>query len=364
MKHVLVAGGGTAGHIEPALAVADALSARGATVEALGTTRGLETDLVPARGYRLRLIDPVPIPRKLSADLLKVPGRVSRAVQQTREILREGDFDAVVGFGGYVAAPAYMAARTLKIPFYVHEANARAGMANKLGVRLGGVGFNAVADSGMPGEVVGIPVRRDLTGDRSGEAAARGREQWGLDEDRSTLLVTGGSQGAVHLNAALADALPEILGEGFQVLHAYGKKNEAPEPAEHYTAVPYIEDMAAAYAVADLVVCRSGAMTVAEVTAAGLPAVYVPLPHGNGEQGLNAADVVAAGGARLIADADMTGEVLTKQVKEILGRPDIYQDMRNAAHATGEEGAADRIAARVLADLGAGDPGAAEGKDA
>lgn len=353
MDNVLVAGGGTAGHIEPALAVADALAKRGAHVEALGTVKGLETDLVPARGYRLRLIDPVPVPRKKPLKLLGLPHRVAKAVGQARKVLQEGAFDAVVGFGGYVSAPAYLAAWSLKLPFYVHEANARAGMANKLGVRLGGVGFNAVDNSGMPGEVVGIPVREGLAHSRDGETAARGRAAWNLSEDRSTLLVTGGSQGSVRINAALADAVNRLLDAGFQVLHAYGKKNRLPAFAgeDHYAAVPYITDMAAAYAVADLVVCRSGAMTVAEVTAAGLPALYVPLPHGNGEQGLNAAGVVAAGAARLIADDELDGDRLFAEVSRIFDEPGAYEEMRKAAQVSGTGGAADRIAERVLGDL-------------
>ena len=350
---VVVAGGGTAGHIEPALAVAEALQQRhGATVTALGTTRGLERDLVPARGFDLKYIDPVPVPRRPGMDLVKLPWRVVTAVRQARGILREVGADAVVGFGGYVAAPAYLAARSLGIPFYVHEANARAGMANKLGVRLGGTGFNAVAESGMPGEVIGIPVRADLRTGDTAAAAERGRTQWGLDPARKTLLVTGGSQGAVSLNKAVAGAVDTLAeAAGFQVLHAYGKRNSAPAEHENYVALPYIEDMAAAYAVADLIVCRSGAMTVAEVTASGLPAVYVPLPHGNGEQALNATAVVEAGAARLIADADLTPDRLVTEVTEILGDEDRLAGMRAAArgHAAGDAAGqlADVVAAGV-----------------
>ena len=344
---VVVAGGGTAGHIEPALAVAEALVERhGARVTALGTPRGLERDLVPARGFDLELIDPVPVPRRPNLDLLKLPFRVVGAVRQARRILREREADALIGFGGYVAAPAYLAARSLGIPFLVHEANARAGMANRLGQRLGGTSFNAVADSGMPGEVVGIPVRAGLrTGDPAA-AAARARELWGLSPERKTLLVTGGSQGAVSINRAVAGAVDTLVNaEGIQILHAYGKRNSAAEEHEHYVALPYIDDMAAAYAVADLIVCRSGAMTVAEVTASGLPAVYVPLPHGNGEQALNATDVVEAGAARLVDDADLSADRLVSEVAEILGDDEALAAMRAAArdHAAGD-------AAGLLAD--------------
>ncbi|KQB86757.1 undecaprenyldiphospho-muramoylpentapeptide beta-N-acetylglucosaminyltransferase [Corynebacterium lowii] len=349
---VVVAGGGTAGHIEPALAVAEALRDRhGMRVTALGTERGLEKDLVPARGFDLRMIPPVPVPRKLNGDLMRLPLRVRRAVQDTKQVLRDVSAEALVGFGGYVAAPAYLAAASLGLPFYVHEANAKAGLANKLGVRLGGTGFNAVSDSGMKGDVVGIPIRSSLSNEREGVAAERGRKEWGLDVDRSTVLVTGGSQGAVSLNKALAEALETITGEGIQVLHAYGKKNDAPQPQEHYVPLPFITDMAAAYAVADLIVCRSGAMTVAEVTAAELPAVYVPLPHGNGEQGLNAKEVIKAGAARTIADSELNGEVLAREVLAILSDPQQHQKMRRAAAARAENNAAEIIADRVAAAL-------------
>lgn len=348
MVNIVVAGGGTAGHIEPALAVADALRAQGADVTALGTERGLETDLVPNRGYTLNLIDPVPVPRSLNLDLFLLPFRVIKAVRQTRTILRKQQADALIGFGGYVSAPAYLAARSLGIPYFVHEANARAGLANKLGVWLGGTGLNAVKGSGMRGDVVGVPIRASLSGEQSDETKAAGYAKWGLDPRKQTLLVTGGSQGARSLNIALAGAVDAITAAGIQVLHAYGRKNEAPPAREGYVAVPYIDTMDLAYAVADLVVCRAGAMTVAEVTAAGIPAIYVPLPHGNGEQALNATPVISAGGAALIYDSDLTPETLATQVKAILADKEIHDSMIEAARRSGLGHAAEEIAQRML----------------
>lgn len=344
---IVVAGGGTAGHIEPALAVAEALvDGHGAKVSAIGTRRGLEADLIPARGFELDYIDPVPVPRRPNADLVKLPWRLVTAVRQARKVLKDRKADALIGFGGYVSAPAYLAARSLRIPFFVHEANARAGLANKLGQRLGGTGFNAFAGSGMPGRIVGIPVRAQLRTGDTAEAAERARQQWGLDPAKKTLLVTGGSQGAVNINKAVAGAVDTLTAAvGFQVLHAYGRRNTAPAEYDNYVAVPYIDDMAAAYAVADLIVCRSGAMTVAEVTASGLPAIYIPLPHGNGEQALNALDVVSAGAARMIDDADLTSDRLVSEVTEILGDDEKLAAMRAEArgHAAGD-------AAGLLAD--------------
>ena len=326
---IVVAGGGTAGHIEPALAVADALrDGHGAQVVALGTTKGLEKDLIPERGYELALINPVPVPRKPNADLALLPFRVIKAVMNTRKILKRVHADAVIGFGGYVSAPAYLAARSLGIPFFVHEANARAGMANKLGVFLGGIGLNAVSNSGMKGDVVGVPIRASLAPD--------------------TVLVTGGSQGAMSINDAVAIAVPELTKAGIQVLHAFGKKNISPEIFDGYVAVPYIDRMDLAYAVADVVVCRAGAMTVAEVTAAGKPAIYIPLPHGNGEQALNAKPVISAGGATLINDKELTGEALATQIRAIIDDQEIYSSMVDATKRSSLGRAAEDIAARIV----------------
>ncbi|WIM66973.1 undecaprenyldiphospho-muramoylpentapeptide beta-N-acetylglucosaminyltransferase [Corynebacterium breve] len=346
---VVLAGGGTAGHIEPALAVGEVLrDDHGVTVSALGTPKGLETSIVPARGFELALIDPVPVPRKQPLKLLALPFKIAKSVGQARKVLRDANADVVFGTGGYVSASAYMAAASLRIPFYIHETNALAGMANKLGVRLGGTGFNAVANSGMKGEVIGIPVRPGVGADPDGVKAARGYAQWNLDPNKKTVLVTGGSQGAVRINDAVADAVGRLDAAGYQVLHAYGQKNDAPEPHSGYTAVPYIEDMEAAYAVADVVVCRSGAMTVAEVSAAGLPAVYVPLPHGNGEQGLNSVHVVEAGAARCIDDADFTGDVLVENVVNILSDQNTYDAMRKALKDTGAGNVAAEIAQKIV----------------
>lgn len=346
---IVVAGGGTAGHIEPALAVAEVLrDVHGAEVSALGTEKGLETTIVPARGFTLHLVDPVPIPRKQPLKLLGVPAKLIRSVNQTRKVLKDTGAQAVFGTGGYVAASAYLAAKSLKIPFYVLETNALAGMANKLGVRLGGTGFNAIQNSGMPGEVLGIPVRPGVGKDPDGVKAECGYNMWNLDPAKKTILVTGGSQGARSINEALKGAVGRLTAAGYQVLHAYGRKNDAPEAHEHYTAVPYIDDMESAYAVADIVVCRSGAMTVAENSAAGVPAIYIPLPHGNGEQGLNSAHLVEAGAAVRIDDSALTPDILVETVTEILGNQETNQRMRAALDTSGADNAAEEIARRIV----------------
>lgn len=347
---VVLAGGGTAGHIEPALAVGEVLrDEHGATVVALGTPKGLESSIIPARGFDLRLIDPVPVPRKQPLKLLGLPWKVAKSVGQARKVLKKTGATIVFGTGGYVAASAYLAAASLRLPFFVLETNALAGMANKLGVRLGGIGFNAVEGSGMDGEVIGIPVRPTVGADEDGEKARRGHATWNLDPEKKTVLVTGGSQGAVSLNNAMVDAVPALVGAGYQVLHAYGQKNDAPTAHDNYVAVPYIKDMAAALAVADIVVCRSGAMTVAENSAAGLPAIYVPLPHGNGEQGLNSAHLVEAGAARTIRDEDLEGTALADEVIAILDNPTTYETMRSALRDSGAGDVAGTLAEKLIA---------------
>ncbi|QII08823.1 undecaprenyldiphospho-muramoylpentapeptide beta-N-acetylglucosaminyltransferase [Rhodococcoides fascians A25f] len=363
---VVVAGGGTAGHIEPALAVADALRVLDptVTVTALGSSRGLETTLVPARGYALELIPPVPLPRKPTIDLLKLPVRVVRSVRRTREIFAAVEADVLVGFGGYVALPAYLAARGRllgrggRLPVVIHEANARAGIANKVGARSARRVLAAVAGSGIAArgaadaEVIGIPVRPTITELDRAAVRAQACEHFGLPENGPVLLVFGGSQGARSLNDAVSGASSALAEAGISVLHAHGPKNsldvEQRNPNAPYVALPYIDRMDLAYAAADLAICRSGAMTVAEVSATGLPAVYVPLPHGNGEQELNARPVVDAGGGILVSDATLTEQYVTDTVIALLNDTEKIAAMSRAAAGAGHKGAAAAVAQIVL----------------
>jgi UDP-N-acetylglucosamine--N-acetylmuramyl-(pentapeptide) pyrophosphoryl-undecaprenol N-acetylglucosamine transferase len=359
---IVVAGGGSGGHIEPAMAFADAVRVLrpDARITALGTEKGLDTTLIPARGYPLELIPPVPLPRKPTADLLRVPGRVRAAVSRVREVLAGVDAQAVVGFGGFVALPAYLGARG-RVPVVVHEANARAGLANKVGARFADIVAVAVPGSGLPGEqMVGMPLRRSITGLDRPALRAQARQFFGLPPQGPVLLVFGGSLGARTLNAAVAAALPELLRAGVAVLHAHGKGGEPAPPARGYLGVPYIERMDLAYAAADAVLCRAGATTVAEVSAVGLPAVYVPLPHGNGEQALNARPVVAAGGGVLVDDAELTGERVVAELVPLLRDPRRLAEAGAAARSSGHADAADRLARMVLELIGAAPNGAPE----
>ncbi|MDT0276880.1 undecaprenyldiphospho-muramoylpentapeptide beta-N-acetylglucosaminyltransferase [Blastococcus goldschmidtiae] len=357
---IVLAGGGTGGHIEPMLALADALRRRPAAdgelrITCLGTERGMETRLVPARGYDLRLIPPVPLPRKPTVDLLRVPGRVRRAVAQTRALLDELAADVVVGFGGYVALPAYLAARRAGVPIVVHEQNALPGLANRIGARL--AARVAVTTPGTPlhaGVHVGMPLRVAISSLDRAARRAEARTAFGLEADRPTLLVFGGSQGAATLNRAAVGAAEALSAAGIQVLHARGPKNTDVEPpgagpgSAPYVVVDYLERMDLAYAAADLALCRSGAVTVAELSAVGLPGAFVPLPIGNGEQRRNALPVVEAGGGLLVEDAELTSAWIAEHLVPLLADPDALAGYARHAAAAGAPDADERLAEMVL----------------
>jgi UDP-N-acetylglucosamine--N-acetylmuramyl-(pentapeptide) pyrophosphoryl-undecaprenol N-acetylglucosamine transferase len=215
------------------MAVADALVSLDPDVRitALGTARGLETRLVPERGYQLELITPVPLPRKPTGDLARLPARVLRAVRQTRAVLDKVDADVVIGFGGYVALPAYLAARGVarpgrRVPVVIHEANASAGLANRVGARSAHRILSAVADPGLRrAEVVGVPVREAITSLDRAALRSTARAHFGFADDARVLLVFGGSQGAASINRAVAAAAGDLAAAGVAVLHAHGAKN-------------------------------------------------------------------------------------------------------------------------------------------
>lgn len=354
---VLLAGGGTAGHVSPLLATADALARRlpGVQVAALGTERGLEARLVPARGLPLHLVPRVPMPRRPDAAALRFPVALADAVRAADRAVVGSGAQVVVGFGGYVASPAYLAARRRGIPVVVHEGNARPGFANRLGARLTRHVATTFPSTRLPhARCLGMPLRREITTLDRAARRAEGRAYFDLEAEATTLLVTGGSLGAQRLNETIAAAAPALAAAGVQVLHvAGGGKQVTPArgPAglaagPTYRVVEYVERMELAYAAADLVVCRAGANTVCELTAVGLPAAYVPLPIGNGEQRLNAADVVAAGGGLLVEDAECTPAWVDGVLLPLLRDP-----ARLAAMATAAAGVGRRDADEALVDL-------------
>ena len=356
-RHIVLAGGGTAGHVEPALALADALRRRDTDLQitVLGTASGLEARLVPARGYDLATIARVPLPRRLTPDLLRVPGRLAGAVRETGRHLDRVDADVVVGFGGYVALPAYLAARRRRLPLLVHEANARAGLANRIGARLTPYVATAVAGTDLRGaRVLGIPLRRSIAGLDRRAVRAEARATLGLT-DGPVLLVTGGSQGAQRINAAVTGAAGDLAEVGVQVLHIAGPKQAdavtaalGADPPPTHRVLAYVDRMDLAYAAADLVVCRAGAMSCAELAAVGLPAVYVPLAIGNGEQALNAGPVVAAGGGLLVRDAAFDAAAVRDVVLPLLLAADRLAGMARAAASLGHRDADEDLVDLVL----------------
>lgn len=362
MRSVVLAGGGTAGHISPLLALADTLRDRHPGIETvvLGTEAGLEADLVPARGYELTAIPKVPMPRRPSADLLRLPGRLKGAVDTAAAAIRSSGAEAVVGFGGYVSTPAYLAARRLGVPIVIHEQNARPGLANKLGARLTPhVGVTFASTPLRHATVVGMPLRDEIrTLDRTAMRPAAAAE-FGIDPAVPTVLVTGGSLGAQRLNEAFAGAAHRLVEAGLQVLHVTGKGKEftpeVPDGPGRYVVLSYTDRMDLCLAAADLVIARSGANMVCELSAVGAPAIFVPLPIGNGEQRFNAADVVDAGGAILVPDSEVTASWVIDAVLPLANDSDEITRMSAAAASVGVRDGHLRLADLVESAAAGGD---------
>ncbi|RSX47904.1 UDP-N-acetylglucosamine--N-acetylmuramyl- (pentap eptide) pyrophosphoryl-undecaprenol N-acetylglucosamine transferase [Bifidobacterium castoris] len=384
---IILAGGGTAGHVNPLLAVADAIrrSEPDADIIALGTAVGLEADLVPAAGYRLETIEKVPFPRRPGVYMVKFPAKWRRETAKVRDLIGAQGTQVVVGFGGYASAPAYAAAHKLGVPVVIHEQNAHAGMANKLGSRWArfiGTAYDGTGLTPAKGgavERVGLPLRpaiaalaEQLQHDRAGVRERNAREL-GLDPERPVIVVTGGSLGAASLNRAVSGTAGTLV-RHTQIVHLTGKGKidevrdrvvqsagaqvltglgEDSQPGRDYHVAQYLERIDKAFACADLVICRSGAGTVSELTALGLPAVYVPLPIGNGEQRFNAQPVVEAGGGLLVDDHDFTTTWVEEHIPALLADPATLRGYGERAWRYGIRDAADRMARRVLDIAGA-----------
>jgi len=356
LSSVLLAGGGSAGHVSPLLALADCLRRRDSElrVTALGTEHGLEQRLVPARGYELRTIPKVAFPRRPSGALARLPAALKAAVEAAGAAMEATDPDVVVGFGGYVSTPAYLAARRRGIPIVVHEQNARPGLANRVGARMTPYVATTFASTSLPHAIaIGMPLRREIALLDRAASRAKGLAHFGLGEQYPTLLITGGSLGAQRLNAAFAARVTELVAHGIQVLHISGLGKEfVHDPimaGPRYVVAGYVDQMDLAYAAADLVVARAGANTVCELTAVGLPAVYVPLPIGNGEQRFNATGVVAAGGGILVEDSAVTPGWIDEVLVPLVTDRSRLATMSSAAATIGERAADERLADLVTA---------------
>ena len=356
---VVLAGGGTAGHTSPLIATGLELRrlGDGVTVTALGTARGLETSVVPAAGLQLELIPPVPMPRRVGKDLALLGPRLLQAVRATAQLLRRVEADVVLGFGGYVSTPAYLAARRLGLPVVIHEQNVLPGLANKLAARLTREVYTSFPQTSLPhARCIGLPMRRGITDLDRAALRREARMSFELDPELPTLLVSGGSQGALRINTAVAGAWPELLASGIQVLHVLGPKNLVPGIERSvdegsgavYQPVAYVTQMERAYAAADLMLARSGANTVLETAAVGLPAVFVPYPHGNGEQALNAELVINVGGGIMLADRDCTSTWVAQEIPVLFAHPDRLTGMSQALASVARLDAATVLASRVL----------------
>ena len=328
MRTVLFVGGGTAGHVEPALAVAREWRSRYPSDRCifLGTTEGLEAHLVPAAHFELRTIPKVVPPRRLQPGIFTFPFRLAAAYSATQKHLR--DVDLMIGFGGYVSAPAYVAAAVRRIPYVIHEANAKPGWANRLGARFSRYTATAqpvTSTRFVDALITGIPLRSDVqsTLDHTTDwAIARmsAKRELGFPENEKLIVVLGGSQGSVALNQTITQSLGAFAARNINLFHSCGARNTLPEPGYHYRPVHYINEMARAYLAADVIIARSGAITCSEVNALGRYALFIPLPVGNGEQEVNANHLIAQSRAEVIAQSRFTPEWIATNLDRLLER--------------------------------------------
>lgn len=365
---VVIGTGGTAGHIFPALATAERLrDEHGASVVFVGTGSGQEGTIVPAAGFPLKVIEAAPFHRGVSLRAIRAPISALRAATKARAFIRGAD--AVLGMGGYVSVPVTLATRREHVPLVVHEQNAVMGLANRLSARWAAAVGLSFREAGrhLPRRsravLVGNPVRADIVdaAARQGELAAAARRELELEDGRTTILVFGGSQGALRLNRATVE-LSELLRDrdDVQILLATGPRNHR-EVVERLSAargvpvraVPFLDRIELAYAVADLAVSRAGATTVAELAVSGVPSVLIPYPYATGNhQEANARALERAGGAAVLLDEQTNGRMLAAVILKLLQWPDRLGSMARAARAFARPDAAAALAGLVVSVAG------------
>jgi UDP-N-acetylglucosamine--N-acetylmuramyl-(pentapeptide) pyrophosphoryl-undecaprenol N-acetylglucosamine transferase len=361
---IVIGTGGTAGHIFPALATGERLRDRyGADVTFVGTGTGQEGALVPRAGFPLESIEAMPFHRRVSLRAIRAPLSALRASGRARAFVRPAD--AVVGMGGYVSVPVSLAASREGIPLIVHEQNAVMGLANRLAARWARAVALSFREAGrrVPNRtravMVGNPVREAITrsAERRHELASEAREELGLAERRTTILVFGGSQGAVRLNRAALELCGILRDrEDLQLLLISGPRNHEemvrrlPSGSPLLVRVtPFLERIELAYSVADLAVARAGATTVAELAVSGIPSILVPYPYATGNhQEANARAVERAGGAVVLLDEQTNGAALAGMLQELSDRPDRLPSMGRTARAFSRPDAADALAGLVV----------------
>ncbi len=346
-KRLLVMAGGTGGHVFPGLAVAKQLQAQGWQIRWLGTADRMEADLVPQHGIDIDFIKVKGLRGQGVKKLLAAPWQILQAILQARRHIKAWQPDVVLGMGGYVSGPGGIAAWLSGIPVVLHEQNAVAGLTNSWLAKIAKRVFQAFPGAFANADVVGNPVREDLL------ALAEPQARFAKREDAALrVLVMGGSQGARILNQVVPVALGQ-LGQGWQVRHQAGKGN-AQAVTESYQqqgftdvdVTEFIHDVGEAYAWADLVVCRSGALTVSELSATGLGAIFVPFMHKDRQQALNADHLVEAGAALMIEQPELTAESLASAMS-VLDRQAL-EEMAVKARQQAKTDAAERVAAAIV----------------
>ncbi|MEG9474790.1 undecaprenyldiphospho-muramoylpentapeptide beta-N-acetylglucosaminyltransferase [Mannheimia indoligenes] len=345
-KKLLVMAGGTGGHVFPAIAVARELQKQGWQIRWLGTKDRMEATLVPKHGIDIDFIEISGLRGKGLGTLLKAPFAIFKAVMQARKIIKDYQPDAVLGMGGYVSGPGGIAAKLCGVPVILHEQNAVAGLTNVWLSKIARKVLQAFPTAFNDAEVVGNPVREDLS------ALPLPNERFKERGYPINILVMGGSQGARVINQTVPE-VAKVLGNNVFISHQVGKDNLAGiedvyQQTSNGIASEFIDDMKAAYEWADLVICRSGALTVCEIAAVGLPAIFVPFQHKDRQQFLNANYLAEAGAAVIIEQVDFNPQSLLNALQPLIADRQKLLNMAMRARAKATPTAAQRVAEVII----------------
>ena len=368
-KRVVIAGGGTGGHIYPAIGIAQALQRIDTTVDVvfIGGADKLESTLVPQHGFRFLPISVAGFPRSVTLKWFPVIWKVFCGLTESLRHIKALEPDVVIGTGGYVSGPVLLAALLRRVPIAIQEQNASVGLTNGVLARWAQVAYLAMEAAREGGtfrhtthiEVTGNPIRPAIA---AFQRRAETYRKFGLSSDRKTIFVMGGSQGARAINEAVVAALPHLAGfaDKVQIVHQTGAAEAETVQAEYETVLashkeflhcvrPFFDTVEEIYSIADVMVCRAGGMTVAEVTACGIPAIFIPLPSQTGnDQVLNAHSVAAEGAAVVLEQDRFTIEMLVENLIDILLDRSTHERMVTASRALGKPSASDDIAKSIL----------------
>ena len=369
MPRIVISGGGTGGHIYPAIGIAKELTQLDAETEVvfIGGADRLESTLVPQHGFRFLPISVAGFPRKLTWRWIPVVFKVCSGFTRSLWLLKNLKPSVVVGTGGYVCGPVLFAAVLLSIPTVIQEQNAAPGLTNRILARWAKAIYLAFETAGthFPVErtkVLGNPIRRTIG---AAERASEIYNSLGLDPERKTVFVMGGSQGAQAINQSVMEALDDLapFDQRLQFVHQTGKADYKAVKARYqgssvrYLVQPYFDPIETIYSIADLMVCRAGGMTIAEITACGIPAIFIPLPTAAGNhQGLNAQAVSDAGGGVVLDQRTLTGHKLAAEIIRILDNPEEQQGMANQSRQLGNPHAGEEIAQSIFSFVKSNSP--------